>query len=210
MASAVVLIIFSNPFLLNQFAKRWDIKAVPLKKSGSYSCAIILGGFSSEDGHGHGFFNGNSDRFIQGLKLIVSGKVSHILISGGNGFVIHDHFAESNWVKTQLLELKVPDSCILVENRSRNTIENARFSKIILKEKRLQPPYILVTSAFHMRRSLGIFSRGGMDVIPYPCNFIAGHGGTSIMQLIPDVDPLYNWNYYIKEVIGNVVNSFKK
>ena len=209
LSSAIVLIIFSNPFLLEQFAKRWDISPVPLKKSGSYSCAIVLGGFTSEEAQKQGSFNGSSDRFIQGLKLLTTGKVTHILISGGNGLLIHDNFKESDWVKTQLEQFKVPDSAILIENHSRNTIENAAFSKVILSNSKLPPPYVLVTSAFHMRRSLGIFTKSGIDVLPYPCNYMAGKSNASLLQFIPDVDPLYKWNYYIKEVIGSVVNYFK-
>jgi uncharacterized SAM-binding protein YcdF (DUF218 family) len=202
-------LIFTDPFLLNEFAKNWDIKPVPLKQSGSYSCAIVLGGFSGEDGNGNGFFNGSADRFIQGLKLLTTGKVSHILISGGSGNLIHNKFKESDWVKTQLIQFKVPDSCILIENRSRNTIENAAFSKQLLKDNHLQPPYILVTSAFHMRRSLGIFKKSQLEVIPYPCNYMTGIGNASLNDLIPDAAVLGGWDFYIKEVIGTAVNYLK-
>jgi len=208
-SSVVVLLVFSNPFLLNSFAKLWDIPPAPLKNSGPYSCAIVLGGFTSEDANGNGFFNASADRFIQGVKLLITGKVSHILISSGNGTLLHDNFTEAGWVKTQLREFKIPDSCILIEDRSRNTIENAAFSKVILQNSHLQPPYILVTSAFHMRRSLGIFKKTKIDVIPYPCNYLAGKAKLSPDQFIPDAETLFKWNYYIKEVIGTFVNYFK-
>jgi uncharacterized SAM-binding protein YcdF (DUF218 family) len=207
--SAVIMLLFSNPFLFSVFAHYWDIKPVPLKKTGSYSCAIVLGGFSGEDGKGHGFFNSSADRFIEALKLLTTGKVTHILISSGNGNLIHGNFAEADWVQTQLKQLNVPDSCVLIENRSRNTIENAAFSKIILNKSHLQPPYILVTSAFHMRRSLNIFKKTKLDVIPYPCNYMAGENNISLDGLIPDAAVLGNWNYYTKEVVGNIVVNLK-
>ena len=207
--STVLLLIFSNPFLLNKFASNWDIKPVPLKQTGSYSCGIILGGFSSSDAKGNGRFNGSADRFIQGLKLLSTGKVSHLLISGGNGNLIPDAFKESAWVKTQLELLKVPDSCIVVEDKSRNTLENAAFSKTLLNQKHLQPPYLLITSAFHMRRSMGIFRKQKMDVVPYPCNYIVGDRGFGLDQFIPDADPLDKWNFYTKELVGTIVNYFK-
>src|ERR1700744_4074695 len=149
--AVVLLLIFSNPFLFNRVARNWDIRSAPLKNT-TYSSAIVLGGFTSVDGNNNGYFNGSADRFIQGLRLLETGKTSHILISGGNGLLIPGAFRESDWVRSQLLQLKVPDSCIVVENRSRNTLENAAFSKDILMKKHLQPPYLLVTSAFHMRR----------------------------------------------------------
>lgn len=207
--SVILLLIFSNPFLFNQFARHWDIRPVPLKDSGSYSCAIVLGGFSSVNDNGNGIFNTSADRFIQGLKLIATGKVSHILITGGNGHLLSNKFRESEWVKTQLLQLKVPDSCILIENKSRNTLENAAFSKPILQENHLLPPYILVTSAFHMRRSLNIFKKNNIDVIPYPCNYMSEGGNALISEFIPDAGVFSGWNIYIKELIGTIVNYFK-
>jgi len=206
--SGAVLLVFSNPYLFNRFANYWDIQQQPLKPQ-PYSCVIVLGGFAGADAKGNGFFNTSADRFIQGLKLITTGKATHILISGGNGSLLPDSFRESTWVKTQLELLKVPDSCIIVENQSRNTLENAAFSKVILHARHLEPPYILVTSAFHMRRSLGIFKKEKMDVTPYPCNFLAGNGPFAITDLIPDAMPLYVWNFYTKEVVGNAVNYFK-
>jgi uncharacterized SAM-binding protein YcdF (DUF218 family) len=204
--SVVLLLVFTNPFLFNLFANHWDIKPVPLKKSGPYSCVIVLGGFSSEGKNGKGFFNSAADRFIQGVRLLTTGKASHILISGGNGNLIPDKFEESDWVKTQLLQLNIPDSCILIEDRSRNTIENAAFSKIILNKNHLQPPYILVTSAFHMRRSLGIFKKTGIKVTPYPCNYMTAGGRSLVDQLIPDSEVIGRWNYYVKELVGTIVN----
>lgn len=209
LTSFILLIIFSNPFLFDQFANLWDIKPVPLKSNGQFSCVIVLGGFAGDDDKGNGVFNASADRFIQGLKLFTTGKASHILISGGNGNLLADSFRESDWVKTQLLEFKVPDSCILIENKSRNTIENAAFSKVLLQKSHLQSPYILVTSAFHMRRSLGIFKKAGIDVVPYPCNSMRSSGVFSFSKLMPDADVLGKWNFYTKEVVGTIVNYLK-
>jgi uncharacterized SAM-binding protein YcdF (DUF218 family) len=207
--SAVIIFLFTNPILFGAFAHYWDIKPVPLKKTGAYSCVIVLGGFSGVDAKGNGFFNGFADRFIEAVKLLTTGKVTRILISSGNGNLIHGKFAEADWVKTQLKQVNVPDSCILIENRSRNTIENAAFSKIILNKNHLQPPYILVTSAFHMRRSLNIFKKTKLEVILYPCNYLPGEGRISLDGFIPDATLLGSWNYYTKEVVGNIVLHFQ-
>jgi uncharacterized SAM-binding protein YcdF (DUF218 family) len=208
-AATAVLLIFSNPALLNQFAKHWDLPPGELKAP-SYSCAIVLGGFVMTDGHENGLFSGAADRFIQGLKLKVTGKASKILVSGGNGTLMPGKFREATWVRTQLLEFNVPDTCILIESNSRNTIENAAFSKELLIKNHLQPPYLLVTSAFHMRRSVGIFKKAGMEVIPYPCNYLSGREKFSFFQFTPDAETFYKWHLYIKEVVGVAVNYFKK
>jgi uncharacterized SAM-binding protein YcdF (DUF218 family) len=206
--SVILLLIFTNPFLFNIFVRNWDVRTASLKP-GQYSCAIVLGGFSGEDRDGNGFFNAAADRFIQGLKLLNTGKASHILITSGNGMLIHDSFKEADWAKTQLLQLKVPDSCILIEDQSRNTIENAEFSKKVLAGTNLKPPYILVTSAFHMRRALGIFKKAKLDVVPYSCNNMEDNSNISVTQFIPDSMVLGGWNFYNKEVVGVMVNWFK-
>lgn len=199
--SLVGLYLFSNPFLLNQFAKQWDIVSSP-NLSNDYSAAIVLGGFVSKDSKEIGYFNSASDRFIQAVKLKTQNKISHILISGGTASLKPTTFTEASWVSRELKQFNVPDDCILIENKSRNTFENASNSKIILKRTRLHPPYVLITSAFHMRRSLMIFKAMGVDIVPFSCDYIAGKQKTTLVDFVPDATTLFKWNYYIKEVIG--------
>lgn len=205
-AAIALLVLFSNPFLFNQFAQSWDI--APYKPDNKkYSCAIVLGGFSSGSYKADGYFNTAADRFIQGTKLLSTGQASHLLITGGTGSLLPDEFREATWVKKQLREFNYPDSAILIESNSKNTLENARFSKVLLNSAKLKPPYLLVTSAFHMRRSLMIFKKSGMDVIPYPANYLVRRKAVA-SDIIPSAEVLSGWNIYIKEVVGYAANSF--
>lgn len=205
----ILLLIFSNSFLLNRFAKSWDIVPEHSKITTKYSCAIILGGYVSEDNTGKGFLNWAADRFIQGIKLEESGKVSHLLFTGGNASSNPDAFTEGNWISLELKAYQIPDSVILIEKKSRNTTENIRFSKAILQAKHLLPPYLLVTSAFHMRRALYICKKEGLNVVAYPCNYFAGNGATTLSDFIPSAQALANWNIYLKELVGYLVVSFQ-
>jgi uncharacterized SAM-binding protein YcdF (DUF218 family) len=205
----IMLYFFSAPFFLNQVADWWSVKPGRTNEPKVYSCAIILGGFSSIDKNNVGYFNGSADRFIQGLKALSTGKATHIMITGGNGSLFPGGFSEASWVKTQLNAFKVPDSLTLIESRSRNTIENAVFSKPMLQKAGLKPPYMLITSDFHMRRSLMIFQKEGYDVVPYPCNLMAGHTDNSLSDLIPDGSSVGGWNLYFKEIVGYVVDRYK-
>jgi len=200
-----LLVLFTNPFLFHQFAQSWDI--APYKPdSKKYSCAIILGGFSNGSEKGDGYFNTAADRFIQGTKLLSTGHASHLLITGGTGSLLPDEFREATWVKKQLNEFNYPDSVLLIESASKNTLENARFSKVLLDSARLKPPYLLVTSAFHMRRSLMIFKKAGIDVVPYPANYLVRRKAL-VSDIIPSAEVLFYWSFYIKEVVGYVVNG---
>jgi len=201
-----VFVIFSSPLLLYLFAKKWDIYPEPLEKGKVYSTVIVLGGFSGEDKNGDGVFNGYSDRFIEGMQLRGQNKVSHILISSGNGNLQVSSFREATWAEGVLKQLGVPDSAILIEHESRNTFENAAFSKKLLQQKHLPPPYLLVTSAWHMRRAQYIFKKEGLEVIAQPSGMITGNQKFSFWDsLIPDVGVLSGWPLYLKELVGIVV-----
>ena len=201
-----LLYFFSNSFLINCLARAWDIAPAQLEKNKTYSAAIVLGGFASDDKDGRGMFGPSADRFIQGVLLQKTGTVKYILVSGGNGNLNPTAFREGAWAKYQLKAAQVPDSCILIEDQSRNTLENASLTKALLEKHKQRGPYLLVTSAFHMRRSARIFKKMGVDVIPYPCNYIAGTGNFGISELVPSADALNKWSIYIKEIIGLAVN----
>jgi uncharacterized SAM-binding protein YcdF (DUF218 family) len=206
----MALIVFSNPLLLYLLAKNWDVGSAPLNKNKIYSSVIVLGGFSGEDKNGNGVFNENADRFIQGVKLKEEGRVSHILISSGNGNLQQSKFKEAAWVQRVLKEFNLPDSAVLIEPNSRNTFENAAFSKLVLQKAHLPPPYILVTSAYHMRRSLYIFKDAGIDVIPYSSGRITGNAEFSFIgYMMPDAGVLVDWFIYEKEFIGLTVAHLK-
>ncbi len=82
----LIFLIFSNEFLLDWYENNWQSRSVALGAGTTYSCGIVLGGFAGPDADGNGYFNGSADRFIQALKLYKLGTITHILISGGNGY----------------------------------------------------------------------------------------------------------------------------
>ena len=207
--ATALLYFFSVPIFLNFFGHAWSVKTSEPGKERIYSCVIILGGFTSVDRDGKGFFNGASDRFIEGVKLYNTGFAKKILISGGNGNLVPGVYKEAAWVKTQLLAFNVPDSNIVVESNSRNAIENAAYSKVLLQKMGLKPPYLLVTSDFHMRRAQMLFEKQGVPVVPYPCDFIVNQNNNTWGDLIPDGGAFSGWNVYLKELVGYVVDRWK-
>ena len=58
-----------------------------------------------------------------------------------------------------------------------------------------------------MRRALRIFKKAGIEVIPYSCNYLSFRPEFSLAAFIPDADVLAKWNFYIKEIVGMLVNS---
>lgn len=195
---------FSCPTILQILAKTWDI-TTPKTQLKHYSCAIVLGGYVSRDKNGIGFFSSFSDRFIQATRLFKSNHFDYLLVSGGNSNIVNDRlFKEADFVASVLKEMQIPDTAILLENKARNTYENAIFSKQLLHEKGISPPYLLITSAFHMRRSLLHFKKNGIDVVPYSCDYLVDYNNFKINDLIPNIETFAKWNIYIHEIVGYV------
>lgn len=91
-----------------------------------------------------------------------------VIISGG--VVFKGKKAEAPIVKRFLIDLGVPQKSIIVEDKSRDTIENAKYTKEICERYKFRKP-LLVTSAFHMKRSVLSFKKIAMDVTTVPANF---------------------------------------
>ena len=89
---------------------------------------------------------------------------------------------------------------IYTDEKSRNTAENAAFSKAICEANGWHRP-IVVTSAFHMERAAYLFRREGLDVTPYPCDYHAGTG-VSLYSFVPQASVLADSCLAIKEYVG--------
>lgn len=207
-AAITVFIVFGNKWLLNVFARNWQPAPVAVSSLRVYDCGIVAGGFASPDATANGYFNATADRFLQAVKLYKAGKIKNILISGGNGKDSEESFREAAWVRGELVAFGVPDSAILTEDLSNNTRDNALNSKRILDSLNLKPPFLLITSAFHMPRAKLLFEKTGVQVDPFPCNYMDGRGSFAVGELVPGASVLLGWKVYLKEVLGVVVYSF--
>jgi uncharacterized SAM-binding protein YcdF (DUF218 family) len=198
----VVFIVFSSPFLFNGFVAKWQAPRGVVPPGKVYNCGIVLGGFASVAPDSFPYFNGAADRFIQVLKLYKMGSIQYILVSGGNGQNDNKNFGEAAFVKQELIVMGVPDSVILTEDKSKNTADNARYSKVVLDSMHLKPPYLLITTASHMRRASMLFTKAGIEADTYACNFSAGPQSFSLSMLVPQLGVLTGWGGYLKEATG--------
>lgn len=152
---------------------------VPAPQPGSRVDGIILlGGF--EDAHvsaGRGGLGLNeaAERITEGLRLALAHPEAKVVFTGGAGGLFATAEA-SGPVGAFLADAGVDPARLVLENRSRNTYENAVFTREMVKPAPGQRWY-LVTSAYHMPRAVGLFRKAGFDVIPYPVDYrTRGHG----------------------------------
>jgi uncharacterized SAM-binding protein YcdF (DUF218 family) len=123
-----------------------------------------------------------------------------VVVSGGKVF---DHLdAEAPVVARVLSDLGVPREKILVEAKSRDTVENARRTKEILAGNGLRRP-LLVTSAYHMRRAVAVFEKAGVTVTPVPAGFRTWKGKPyPWVSYLPSAGALSTSTNALREYLG--------
>jgi uncharacterized SAM-binding protein YcdF (DUF218 family) len=206
----LLILFFGNEYIYSSLVTAWQPKPVDLINQVPYEAGIVLGGSSSFDKNGRGYFNESSDRFIETCILYKTGKIKRIIISGGSNGPNQPGDADFQYKK--MIELSIPASDILVENASRSTFENASFSKIIINSLHLRPPFVLVTSAMHIPRAERVFKRAGIPVIPFPSNYSVIETKFNFTDyFIPKISIILSWPTYLKEVVGVIgYKVFKK
>lgn len=126
---------------------------------------ILGGGIGKCDGLEYPDMADGADRVWHAARLYKEGKAQKIVVSGSNDLAA---------AVPLLVDLGVPREAVLVDNESRNTYENSRFTERLLKAAGNESPKVLlVTSAWHMPRALGNFSRTSLTVTPAATDFKA-------------------------------------
>jgi uncharacterized SAM-binding protein YcdF (DUF218 family) len=134
---------------------------------------VILGGPVSIEGsmaHGHPAIGEGAERLTEIPALAKRFPNARIVFTGGNPTVAGGP-PEAKFVVPLLVSFGIPRERIEVEDRSRNTAENAAFTAALVKPKPGER-WLLVTSAWHMPRAVGAFRKAGFPVEPYPVDYV--------------------------------------
>lgn len=123
-----------------------------------------------------------------------------VIVSGG--VVFAGKQAEAEIDRRFLVDLGVPAEMVIVEGKSRDTIENGQRCKEILQQRGFSSP-LLVTSAYHMRRSVAAFEKEGVRVTPLPAQFMTSQDKAYVwVELLPDAGALRRSATAIREYLG--------
>lgn len=145
-----------------------------------------------------------SARLLTALRLYHKLHIP-ILLSGGQ--VFEDTGQEARIAKKILLSLGIPEKDIIIEDKSINTTQNAKFSAEIMQNKNLKRP-ILVTSAFHMRRAMLNFKNMGYEPLPVPTDFMASQNRVfHYTKLRPQTESLYQSVTVFQELLRTYVTE---
>ncbi|MDJ0367080.1 YdcF family protein [Hymenobacter sp. H14-R3] len=207
-AALLVTLLGTSNALVNEALLAWEVPAVPLAAVAPADAAVLLTGVTIGDKSPHDrvYLSRGADRFTNALWLYRAGRVRRIIISGGSGAVLTTRGTEAGSLRTLLRLAGVPDAHILLDERSRNTHENALFTKELLAKNLDIKSLVLVTSAFHERRALGCFAKVGLHPQPFPADFRStNRSWTPDYWLLPSANALSDWSTLLHELAGWVV-----
>ncbi len=207
----LLTLLFSNTYLVIRAFNLWE--PYPVNHSdiqGTYDVGILLSGglvHSERLNEDHAVLGHRGDRVLQTYLLYNAGKIKKILITGtSSDELLRLKKGETRQAAEMLVSWGVPASDIILEEKARNTRENATFSAEILKKQFPAGKYILITSAFHMRRSAGCFEKAGIQTTIFPADYYGGYNSMSFKDaVIPDPDALASFSTLWHEWVGYVV-----
>lgn len=205
---SLVFYVFCSPLVAERALGHLE-GLCPLPENPQGDVIIMLGGgaFSDvPDVDGEGALTASpANRLLTAVRL--HNKLGlPILVSGGK--VFQDSGTEAVLAKRYLLRLGVQESQIIVEDRSQNTTENAAFSTKLLKARGLSHP-ILVTSAFHLPRAVLNYEKRGVEVTPYPADYLASrHPVFHYVKLAPSADAMQANILVLREILRTFVTQY--
>jgi uncharacterized SAM-binding protein YcdF (DUF218 family) len=114
--------------------------------------------------------NESAERITTGAALARRYPKARLVFTGGSARLVFNEAKEGDYAEQLLLSLGIPRERLTIERRSRNTWENAVFTKALVKPKPGER-WLLVTSAAHMPRAIGIFRKASFPVEAYPVDW---------------------------------------
>jgi len=165
---------------------------------------IVQGGALDEQltqARGQPSFIEGAARLTAGVELARRYPEARLVFTGGSATLTRVMVGEAKGVHALWLALGVPESQMSFEELSRNTWENALFTRDLVAPKPGEH-WLLVTSAWHMPRAMGIFRHVGFDVTPYPVDFLTIGDDRDFRPAPAVLDQLTMLTYAIHEWIG--------
>lgn len=121
--------------------------------------------------------NRAGDRFVEALRLALRHPEARIVIAGGGSALNPGQVPEAEAAARFFRDFGIAPERLVLDDQSRNTEENALNAKAVGQPKPGET-WVLVTSAFHMPRSVGLFRRADFAVVPWPADYMSSGNET--------------------------------
>jgi len=168
---------------------------------------VVLSGMVEQvAGAPYGEWGEAADRFDGGVELYRAGKAPVVVFTGGQLPWQKQFVPEGELLARRAILSGVPESAIRISGIAGNTEEEAVAVRRMLKGNRI----VLVTSAYHMPRSVALFEQAGFTVEPYPVDFrVSGMKRLTVLDFLPSADGLEQSVTALRELMGRGYYFFK-
>lgn len=184
---------------LRPLEQRFSLPAGDISK---FAGIVALGGaILPDDGRGHGQLRlGRSgERVTETLRLLLQYPHLRMVFAGGDASLGASGQAEADLAEKYFRDVGLGSERMMYERSSRNTFENATMSRALVGVD-AKLPWLLVTSAAHMPRAYGTFTKAGWNVMPYPVDFeTASESHWTDFSLL---DGAELWRIVLREYVG--------
>jgi uncharacterized SAM-binding protein YcdF (DUF218 family) len=167
---------------------------------------VVLGGGMDTDVdtvRGGWALNRAGDRMVEALRLALRHPEAKILIAGGGSVLLSGQVSEAEAGARFFADFGIGRERLLLDDQSRNTEENAVNAKAVGQPKPGET-WLLVTSAFHMPRSVGLFRRADFAVVPWPTDYMSTGNQSFGLKLDEIAENLAISNVALREWAGLV------
>ncbi len=168
-----------------------------------YAGVIVLGGATEPpyvwQGHAQPALNDAAERLTAALPLLQRAPQLKLLYTGGEGELIFKGLTEAERARRFYDSMGVPAQRLILESASRTTHENAVLSAAVPGVDKTRP-WLLITSAWHMPRSMATFEKAGWNVTPWPVDYRAGQATPWTQYGL--ADGAARWHTTLHEILG--------
>ena len=167
---------------------------------------IVLGGALDEDlgiARGTPTLTAAASRLTSGVELARKYPDARLVFTGGSASLHGGHADEASGVGALWTALGVPPDRMILERKSRNTYENAVFTQALVQPKPGER-WLLVTSAAHMPRAVGIFRKVGWPVVADPVDYLTFGDGRDLKPTAEALESLTRLDVALHEWVGLV------
>ena len=210
-STLIIFFFFSNGFIVNRLVSLWEVDGVKYHELDRYENGIVLSGmFEYNKDLNRLSARRGADRVWQAIQLYRKNKIKKIIITGDTGYVLKKGLHEASQLKEDLITMGIPEEDLLIETVSRNTHENAHYTKLLIDQMGLSKKNnLLITSSTHMRRAQACFTKEGLSCKAYTTDHYNIHANPiSLMEFIPSHNAFTMWDKLIKEWVGYTMYSF--
>ena len=149
-----------------------------------------------------------ADRVWYAARLYRAGKAPLVIASGGAQPWEDQRYREAMVMQTLLADWGVPRDSVLLESRSANTFQNAKYTAALMDAKGLDR-ILLVTSAVHMRRALATFRSAGVRAVPAATDYQVVNTNRTALDFTPTAGALAGSTTAIREYVGYLVYDWR-